>query len=285
MPTIPFQNFVFTDPVAAQQATQMAQILNAAQSEKNRNAAMLAQEGQRQQAARYNAAEQRALTQAQMAQQTSESEKNRIARALETDKYIKGQESVAGIQAGAVKTKLDEAAKAGKQSQAFKSITALIGTDDPPTDSEFTTMIERSGIADDEKLILRSALEQSRRAVKLRADQAREISDYWNSVFDNIRVGEDTKFNEAKRKFEEWSKDKSSGFDLIIRDPKRTFRFNPRFSPPRMDAPTGVPTAPVPITPIGDLLSPRSPLPSTSPLLDMSEANRIFNSPFQIPQY
>jgi hypothetical protein len=256
MAQIPFQNFAFTDPVAAQQAVQMAQIINMAQAEKDRNMAQYAQETLRQKTAQQNAARQQAMTQAQMNQQAAENERSRQARSSEVDRRIAGDRSLTEMEIAGKKDvagmELERTKGAKANQNKFNSIASIIESDDPPTDSEFTKLIE--GLDEDSVLMLKTALEQNRNTLKAIADKAKSATDYWNSIFDDVRVGEDAKFALAKQKFAEWEKAEPDGRKLIERDPSRTFRFLPKYKGPRMD--TVAPVDPGPkITPIGDLLN------------------------------
>lgn len=220
MATIPFQNFVFTDPVAAQQATQMAQILQAAQAEKDRNFTSFANEITRSGTARNNAAQQRAMTQGQMNQQSSEAEKNRQARALEIDKDITSREKIAGM--GMERTKTNALIK-----RKFDTIASLVESDDPPTDAEFGQLVQ--DLDEGSVLQLKAALDQNRTGLLELANEAKQLADFWNPRFKVIPDTESHK--SAKAAF---AKDRRAQ-ELIIQDPK-TMEFVPKYTGPRMDA-------------------------------------------------
>jgi hypothetical protein len=257
MPAIPFQNFAFTDPVAAQQAVTMAQVLSAAQAEKDRNMAHYAQEIARQNTARENAAMQRAMSMGQMNQQMREAELNRRARADETNRVLASQEKVAGINLAGKNDYRSE-------NEKFNSLAALIDSEDPPTDSEFAALA--GDLAPDRNLVLKNALANRRRALGQVAEQAQQVADFWNSKFDDVKVGEDAKFKALKTEF---SKDRTAN-QLLTRDPHYTFRFLPKYKGPRLDPSPisesppggmlGPPAPPLRITPIQDLLPPRPPV-------------------------
>lgn len=248
MATVPFQNFVFTDPVAAQQATTMAQILQAAQAEKDRNMAQLAQEVTRQGTARQNNQANQAMTRAQMEQQASEAEKNRVARAAETDKIISSQEKAAG----ASKTAKDEFVK---ETEAFDALAELINTEDPPTDSEFEKLSQ--GISPERKMRLKLALDQRRRALQALANEAKDLAGYWNGIFQSVKDKDAIK--DARERF---AKDKRAN-DLLKSDPN-TYKLIPKYSGPRMDAPN--PPAGPRVTSINDLKDGLSFRPETGDL-------------------
>lgn len=248
MPTIPFQNFAFTDPVAAQQAVQMGQLMSLAQAEKDRNASNITQEAIRQRTAQQNAARQQALTEAQMRQQISEAERNRQARAAETSQVLSSQEKVAGLQ---LQGRNDFRA----ENEKFNSLASLVESEDPPTDLEFEQLTQ--GLTGDRKLILRRALEGTRKALKAVADEAQQLADFWNPRF-KVLPGS-AEHNKAKEAF---AKDRRAQ-ELIIQDP-RTMEFVPKYKGPRIDAPLPPPPPPG-ITPIEDLLGRRSPVQSTMP--------------------
>lgn len=248
MATIPFQNFALTDPVAAQQAVQMAQILQAAQAEKDRNMGLFARGVQQQQTARENAAEQRAMTQAQMAQQSSELEKQRQARALETDKLIAAQRG-----------NLTNQSAAQGEAEAYDFAAARIASEDPPTDSEFESLTAR--LSPELKLRLRDSLKSQRRTLTTVADRAKSLADYWNAQLKAIEP--DPKKNpsvtsQLKDFRERLARDREAT-DLLRPDPT-TGLLIPKYLGPRLDsaaAPTAAPpigAIPSQVTPIQDLL-------------------------------
>lgn len=237
MATIPFQNFAFTDPVAAQQAVQMGQLLTLAQAEKDRNFANYAQEGLRQQTARQNsqaarqdASQQRAIQLGQLNQQAAEAEKNRQARASEIDKDIASREKIAGM--GMERTKTNALIK-----RKFDTVASLIESDDPPTDSEFGQLVQ--GLDEDSVFQLKTALDQNRNALSELANEAKQLADFWNQLGDSVKVGEDDKFKKISEAF---GKDRRAG-ELLARDPSKPLRFLPKIKGPRMDAPA-VPAVP-----------------------------------------
>ena len=236
MATIPFQNFVFTDPVAAQQATQMAQIIQAAQAEKDRNFTSFANEITRSGTARNNASQQRALTESQMGQQSSEAEKNRKARAAETSQVLASQEKVAGLR-GAAKNALD------LEAEKFDTLASLIDTEDPPTDSEFQALA--AGLSPERIKPLKIALDQKRRSLVALAGEAQDLADYWNKIFTGLKPEDKNALTDARSRF---SKDRRAG-DLLKSDPA-TYKLFPKYKGPRLDSPPATNTA---ITPIGAL--------------------------------
>jgi uncharacterized membrane protein len=241
MAQIPFQNFAFTDPVAAQQAVQMGQLLTLAQAEKDRNLGNYAQEVQRGRTQDMIARRQQAMTQAQMNQQMAEANLNRQARADETNKVLASQEKVAGLN---LQGRNDY--KSGNEK--FDSLAALIDSEDPPTDSEFSALSQ--GLTPDRILPLKNALMQKRRALGALASESQQLADFWNEKFDAIRTGDDAGFKALKGEF---MKDRRAN-DLLQKDPRWTgFRLLPKYKGPRLDAP---PPSDVPgVTSIDDLRS------------------------------
>lgn len=223
MAQIPFQNFAFTDPVAAQQAVQMGQLLTLAQAEKDRNMAQFAQETLRQRTAQQNAARQQAMTQAQMQQQMAEAEMNRRARADETGKILASQEKVAGLNLEGKKTYQAD-------NEKFDSLASLIESEDPPTDSEFEALA--AGLSPDRKLPLKNALMQKRRALLSLATEAQDLADFWNGEMAKVKVGDDAGLKSTRERF---AKDRRAG-ELLKIDPS-TNKLVPKYRGPRIDTP------------------------------------------------
>jgi hypothetical protein len=85
------------------------------------------------------------------------------------------------------------------------------------------------------------------------ADEAKTLADSYNRLFDSVLVGEDKKFADYQKIFNADRRAK----ELLVKDPTRTFRFNPKYRGPRLDPvlpPAGVGAIPQGVTPIKNLL-------------------------------
>lgn len=206
MATIPFQRFALTDPVAAQQAVQMGQILANAQAEKDRQFAAFATETSRQ----------RNVSQ--------EAERARAARAAETDKILASQEKVAGVK-NAAQNKLNE------ENDLFNNVSSLVESDDPPTDSEFNELT--LNLSPDNKKILKKSLDANRRALTSIKNEAEGLSEYWNSVWKGIDKTDSTAVDAFRKRL---SLDRRAN-ELLAPDANTGLLFpKPQYKGPRMDA-------------------------------------------------
>ena len=268
MAQIPFQNFAFTDPVAAQQAVQMGQILANAQAEKDRQFTSFGNELTRNRTARE---------QNQAARE--DAERARIARAAETDKILASQEKVAGL-TNTAKTKLNE------ENDLFNNLSSLIESEDPPTDAEFNEMSK--AISEQNKTILKRALEGKRRALNALASEAKTAAEFWNNKFDSVRVGEDDKF---KRYKDEFMKDRRAN-ELLMKDPNPSYAFRllPKYKGPRVSGPTtqaGVPSVPTIDQLRSGILNTRNRLtgPSVPPMMQVPQSSLIGVQSMPAPGY
>lgn len=135
------RNFVFTDPVAAQQAVQYAQLANQEQAQADQAFNERIRTGTQGRISQQNAQQQMALNQAQMQQRALENEKDRISN-----------QTIAGIQAGpradALKARqlADEAANKAFALDNFNRGTSFAQTlNDPKTPLSLKQKLMQSG--------------------------------------------------------------------------------------------------------------------------------------------
>lgn len=276
-------NFIYADPVPGQQAVQYATLKLQEQAQHQQALRDIAQQG----IAQQNAAAQRAMTQAQMNQQSSELEKNRKARAVEVDKVLASKQLTGGYEESL-----------NKEVEAYNALAAEIGSEDPPTDSEFEAKSLK--ISPDRKLRLKTSLMNQRKTLVNLATRIQEAADYWNGAFAEARakgVGGNTELKALEAQFRQDPTRTS-----LSRDPK-TGAFKPVFFGPRMDqnlgpVGMGIGTIPSQVTPIEDLLggmNTRSTgpidyqVPAASRLLSVEPMPAPGNVPnpyaFPVPQY
>ncbi len=136
----PFENFALTDPVAAQQVVQLAQILQAekaAQAQSRANTLQAITQGN---VARDANAQQRAYTQAQLAQRDREMAQQQ-AQFATTDAYrnkaLEVNKTLTEADINSRRTDANKVADERGQLELFNALQAEVTGQNPPTDLEF----------------------------------------------------------------------------------------------------------------------------------------------------
>jgi len=237
-------NFVFTDPVAAQQLVRMAELDQAAKAQQDQ--AILGTLGAlgQQRIARENSALERSrlqsnadMNRALMNQQATEGERNRLARASEIDKTIQGNERIAKTEAEARARGADAVRAENQNLERYNQIFDLVNSNDPPTDTEFEQLA--SPLTSDRKGYLDNVRKRNRVALDQAAGNAESLAAYWNREI--AQVGKPEFAKTLEQIVAEASKSKAGNF--ILFDPKLG-QFVPLVKRPRVDpaGPTGVQT-------------------------------------------
>lgn len=194
-----FGNMVFTDPVAAQQLMQFAQLEQAAKAERDRQMLGLNQAYMQERVARENAGlerarlqsnsdlqrQQLAQQQAALAQQATDSGLNRVARASDLDKTIAGQKDIANLEATNRGRAADLARTDAAGTEAYNRLLDLVQSDDPPTDSEFKAL--SGGIVGDRAGYLDKLRTNRRTQMEEVASHADTMAQYWNGQLKKLK--------------------------------------------------------------------------------------------------
>lgn len=222
----PFQNFVFTDPVAAQQAVQMAQLAANADAEKGRALTATLQALTQQNVARENAANNRALSQAQLAQNQKQ---------FETTSDYNNRALAAKVAADEAHQKFLNDQYADRQTKEaaalqYRQIQDALRSGDPPTESELRGMwtLQTPDVQN-------ALLQQRRNAVaslKQRAGAIQNRADIWNKKLKEINPKTGKQFDP----FEIRNEAKRLGDDQYLDFNFNTGFFEPLIKGPREDA-------------------------------------------------
>lgn len=249
---MPFSHFALTDPVAAQQVVQMAQLAQQAEAEKQRTRvgtlSAITQGG----VARDNAAQQRAYSQSQLAQRDRESQAYQTQRNAElaqaqrqfdvTDTYRKdalSQQKV--LRESEINFAKDDAKRVALEGVELEVLAALedqIKRGNPPTESEFNLKTV------DVTPRRRAALNQFRldtiSELNRQADVAEKIAAKWTAKLTGLKPEQ---LMERERVLLEFEKSKDKNY--VEMDPE-TSSFMSLLKRPRTDpAPAAAGAPPV----------------------------------------
>lgn len=185
MPIMP-PNFVFTDPVAAQNLVQFSQLAQADEAARNQALLGTMQSLGQQRIARENAAAERSRLQSQsdlqreqMRQTSQENALNRTARASEVDKTISGNLTMAKIEAEGRASQRNQNHQDANDIEGYNFLLSQVQGDDPPTDAEFKTAAK--ALTPDRISRLDAVRKQNIAAMNAAADNADAMAAYWNS--------------------------------------------------------------------------------------------------------
>lgn len=189
MPTVP--NFVFTDPVAAQQYVQMASIAQA--EEEARNRAMLGtlqalnQRGMSrdtQDTERSRIASQADIARAQREASAKEAEAGRIAQAGSLEKELQSNERIAKMGLDAETARMSGQLGRANEAERYNLLRSMVESGDPPTDFEFAKLSE--GLSPDRKVGLDTVRQRTISELNQNADIADKVAAQWNERLNAI---------------------------------------------------------------------------------------------------
>lgn len=243
------ENFVFTDPVAAEQAVRMADIERARAEAQGRALAATTQalsQGR-------GLGQDRALQLYQLNQQQREAELNRQARARELEQAIKSQEKIAGMQTQSYADRETQRQNELMTKQRYDALLNEIERDNPPTDSEFAA--RAVDLPEHLQSILRTRLSSRRAELNNQFDIVDNMSKNWQARLEAIPLDKKTgKRSQAAvdNLVNEFRKTKDAAY---VNFESATQRFSPTIRRPRIDILPGTGGAgPVPaVTPIEDV--------------------------------
>lgn len=248
-------NFVFTDPVAAQQAVQLFQLEQAAADAMRRNAQENIRTFGQQNIARENAAQQRAITESQLAQRERESQALRAQREADLledrrqfdisdatrNKQLTESRALreADLDLRRQETQRMEAENAELESMA--ALEAQIQRGNPPTENEFA--LQTATMTPRRKAALNQLRLDAISELNRNADMAEKIAARWQARLDQAKTLGGASVDAVIAEFEK-SKDKnyvdvdpaSGRFMSLLRRP----RTDPVQGPE--EAPSGAPT-------------------------------------------
>ncbi len=227
-------NVFFTNPTAAASQANLIRLYDIERQkgeDLNRALATTAQTISARGAARDQLQSQRVAQDRELQTRTSEAEKARQSRDKETDKIISSNEKIAGINATAV----GGAARDQAAQEAYKFALAAISSDDPPTDSEFSALVQ--GLDADRVGRLKGLLATSRRAVDAAAAVGETLAKNWNQRLTKLPPGKT-----AAQVIDEF--DKSGASKQAIFD-SATGQFRGARNRARMDSPAVTPPSAV----------------------------------------
>jgi hypothetical protein len=255
-------NFVFTDPVAANQAVQMAQIAALENAERSRGLSAMTESYNRRGIARDQLKSNEAITGRQMDQRDRESaDRNRlVSRELDiTEQDINLRRQMDAGRAAIYNNKLLSAQDREAGLARFDAMAALIDSEDPPTASELEKMLQQyaSIITPESADILRISQKGRVSAMGKAADMGDALASKWNGRMNSRMAGStpDQVIDSAQKEAGKY----------IMFDPL-SGQFRSMFTRPRPDArdygavkdvPTVPPTAPA-VPSITDLLGKRN---------------------------
>jgi hypothetical protein len=178
-------NFVFTDPVAANQAVQMAQIAALENAERSRGLSAMTESYNRRGIARDQLKSNEAITGRQMDQRDRESaDRNRlVSRELDiTEQDINLRRQMDAGRAAIYNNKLLSAQDREAGLARFDAMAALIDSEDPPTASELEKMLQQyaSIITPESADILRISQKGRVSAMSKAADMGDALASKWN---------------------------------------------------------------------------------------------------------
>lgn len=241
----PFANFALTDPVAAQQVVQLAQILQAEKAAAGNNRVNTLQAITQGNISRDNAAQQRAYSQAQLAQRDREAQVYQAQRKAEMDQSQRQFEATDAYRKSALdqnralkeadlKFAVEDAQRATLENNELEVLTALedqIKRGNPPTETEFN--LSTVDMTPRRKAALNQLRLDTISELNRQADVAEKIAAKWTAKLTGLKPEQTRERDTVLAEFEK-SKDKN----FVEMDPE-TGSFMSLLKRPRTDpAPT-----------------------------------------------
>lgn len=260
MVNMPFSHFALTDPVAAQQVVQMAQIAQQEEAEKQRarvgTLSAITQGG----VARDNASQQRAYTQSQMAQRDRELAQQQQQFAT-TDTYrnkaLDQNKVLVEADLNARRSDATKLADDRTQLELYNALQYEVSGENPPTDLEFDA--RTIGLHPQRKEILNRLRSGNVTRLTQLADVADNAAANWQSKLTRLKPEQELERNNVFKEFEK-SKDRN-----FVELDSANGSFRSMLKRPRRD-PVAAPAAP-PMdgaTRIEDILKNLPPPPASS---------------------